>query len=110
MSSSDELLRPELVNPKLPGNALYVSNIPYHVHAGAIQGMLDADELTYVRCVTLWLPSHLGNALNGVLPVRNRSIESDVPQSGKCGAGTRRSAQAWPKEQNRASWPSHPVL
>jgi hypothetical protein len=40
--------RPGLISVA-PRHTLFISNLPYHVHASAIQDMLDSKDLAYVR-------------------------------------------------------------
>jgi hypothetical protein len=45
---ADAELRDELPYPGTE-HALFMSNIPYHIHESTIQSMLDTDKLTHVR-------------------------------------------------------------
>ena len=69
---SGESLRADLTAPSA-GYTLYLSNLPYHVHASAIQDMLDEDNLPFVRVPF----SRMGNVSNagtgnGILQIHVR--------------------------------------
>lgn len=124
---ADEEQRDELLNTGT-AHTLFISNMPYHIHASTIKDMLDTDKLAHVRSQSddltcSWLGAECTNGdakqatqlwcLNAMPPMPRRTSKSKNAYDGlesRPHAGSRRGAQEGPPEPGGARRPRNSYL